>query len=46
MARPNVTVIVNDQSFVISGAEAGGAHRAGFPSGDGLILYLFQFYNP
>jgi len=38
MARPNVTVIVNDQSFVISGAEAGGAHRAGFPSGDGLIF--------
>ena len=34
MARPNVTVIVNDQSFVISGTESGGAHRAGFPSGD------------
>lgn len=32
MARPNVTVIVNDQSFVISGTESGGAHRAGFPS--------------
>ena len=30
MARPNVTVIVNDQSFVISGTEFGGAHRAGF----------------
>ena len=30
MARPNVTVIVNDQSFVISGTESGGAHRAGF----------------
>jgi len=34
MARPNVTVIVNDQSFVISGTESGGAHRAGFPSAE------------
>ena len=40
MARPNVTVIVNDQSFVISGTEAGGAHRAGFPTSTGLILAL------
>ena len=32
MARPNVTVIVNDQSFVISGTESGGAHVAGFPA--------------
>ena len=30
MARPNVTVIVNDESFVISGTESGGAHRGGY----------------
>ena len=40
MARPNVTVIVNDQSFVISGTEAGGAHVAGFPSSEGLLFAL------
>ena len=40
MARPNVTVIVNDQSFVISGTESGGAHVAGFPSLNGLLLAL------
>ena len=37
MARPNVTVIINDQSFVISGTESGGTHRAGFLSKGGLI---------
>tara|TARA_R100001460_G_scaffold35888_5_gene68926 strand:- start:436 stop:1749 length:1314 start_codon:yes stop_codon:yes gene_type:complete len=40
MARPNVTVIVNDQSFVISGTESGGAHVAGFPSSEGLLFAL------
>jgi hypothetical protein len=38
MARPNVTVIVNDDSFVISGTEAGGAHRAGYLSAVGATL--------
>ena len=38
MARPNVTVIVNDESFVISGSEAGGAHRAGYLSAMGKTL--------
>ena len=37
MARPNVTVIINDESFVISGTESGGAHRSGFPSTSGLL---------
>lgn len=32
MARPNVTVIINDESFVISGAEDGGNHVSGFVS--------------
>ena len=43
MARPNVTVIVNDQSFVIAGTESGGAHRAGFPDvsgADGTLLFV------
>ena len=42
MARPNVTVIINDESFVISGAEEGGTHRSGFitPSDNDLISYL------
>ena len=42
MARPNVTIIVNDQSFVIAGTESGGAHRAGFPDSngaDGSLLF-------
>lgn len=38
MARPNVTVVINDQSFVISGTEAGGAHRSGFNSKNGLLF--------
>ena len=40
MARPNVTVIINDQSFVIPGTESGGAFRAGFISENGLISNL------
>jgi len=38
MARPNVTVIVNDESFVISGTESGGIHRSGYMSAGGLTL--------
>ena len=38
MARPNVTVIVNDDSFVISGTESGGAHRAGYLCAVGATL--------
>lgn len=38
MARPNVTVIVNDDSFVISGTESGGAHRAGYLCAQGATL--------
>lgn len=40
MARPNVTVIINDESFVISGSEEGGTHRSGFLSKDKLIQAL------
>ncbi len=40
MARPNVTVVIDDQSFVIPGTEAGSATRAGMPSVYGLILAL------
>ncbi len=42
MARPNVTVIINDESFVVSGAEEGGTHRSGFitPGDNDLIGYL------
>ena len=37
MARANVTVIVNDESFFIPGTESGGLSRAGFPSAYNLI---------
>ena len=37
MARANVTVIVNDESFFIPGTESGGLSRAGFPSLYNLI---------
>ena len=37
MARANVTVIVNDESFFIPGTESGGTSRAGFPSLYNLI---------
>jgi hypothetical protein len=40
MARPNVTVIIDDQSFVIPGTESGGLHRAGFISDNALIPNL------
>ena len=40
MARPNVTVVINDESFVISGAEQGGTHRGGFVSVDELLKYV------
>ena len=37
MARPNVTVIIDDQSFVISGSEAGSVTRGGLVSAHGLV---------
>lgn len=37
MARANVTVIVNDESFFIPGTESGGTSRAGMPSYYNLI---------
>jgi len=37
MARPNVTVLINDESFVIPGAESGGLFRAGFLTTNDLI---------
>jgi len=40
MARPNVTVLIDDQSFVIPGTESGSATRAGLASQYGLILAL------
>ena len=40
MARPNVTVLIDDQSFVIPGTEAGSLTRAGMPSVYGLVLAL------
>ena len=40
MARPNVTVLIDDQSFVVPGSEAGSLTRAGLPSVYGLILAL------
>jgi len=40
MARPNVTVLIDDQSFVIPGTEAGSLTRGGLPSAYGLILAL------
>lgn len=40
MARPNVTVLVNDDSFIISGSEAGSITRGGMPSYHGLVATL------
>jgi len=40
MARPNVTVVIDDQSFVVPGSEAGSLTRGGLPSAHGLILAL------
>jgi len=37
MARPNVTVIINDESFFVPGTESGASLRAGMPSQYGLI---------
>ena len=37
MARPNVTVYIDDQSYVIPGTESGSLVRAGMPSYHGLI---------
>ena len=37
MARPNVTVIIDDQSFVIAGTEAGSVTRGGLASSTGLV---------
>tara|TARA_R100000458_G_scaffold22046_1_gene19771 strand:- start:1666 stop:2964 length:1299 start_codon:yes stop_codon:yes gene_type:complete len=37
MARPNVTVIVEDQSFFIPNTESGSLARGGMPSTQGLI---------
>jgi len=37
MARPNVTVIIDDQSFVIAGTEAGSVTRGGLVSAHGLV---------
>ena len=37
MARPNVTVIIDDQSFVISGTESGSITRGGLVSAHGLV---------
>ena len=40
MARPNVTVIVDDQSYVIPATESGSVTRGGMASFNGLILAL------
>jgi hypothetical protein len=37
MARPNVTVIINDESFFVPGTESGASLRAGMPSFHNLI---------
>jgi len=37
MARPNVTVIINDESFFVPGTESGASLRAGMPSFYNLI---------
>lgn len=37
MARPNVSVQVVDNSFVVAGSEAGGPHISGMYSANGLI---------
>ena len=40
MARPNVTVLVDDQSFVVPYTESGSLTRGGMPSFGGLITAL------
>jgi len=40
MARPNVTVTIDDQSFVITGSESGSVSRGGMVSHKGLVLAL------
>jgi hypothetical protein len=40
MARPNVTVIVDDQSFFIPFSESGALARGGMPSTKGLIAAI------
>ena len=40
MARPNVTVIVDDQSFFIPNTESGALARGGMPSTFGLIAAI------
>jgi hypothetical protein len=40
MARPNVTVIVDDQSFVVPPTEIGSVTRGGMVSYNGLITHL------
>ena len=38
MARANVKVIIDDQSYVIPDSESGSSVRGGMPSVNGLIL--------
>ena len=40
MARPNVTVVIDDQSYVIPNAESGSIVRAGMVSSFGLVQAL------
>ena len=40
MARPNVTVIIDDQSYVIPNTESGSIVRGGMVSTNGLLLAL------
>ena len=40
MARPNVTVIIDDQSYVIPNSESGSIVRGGMVSVEGLVLAL------
>ena len=40
MARPNVTVIIDDQSYVIPNSESGSIVRGGMVSDNGLVLAL------
>ena len=40
MARPNVTVLIDDQSYVIPNSESGSLVRGGVYSFNGLVLAL------
>lgn len=40
MARPNVTVVIDDQSYVIPNSEEGSIVRGGMVSTEGLVLAL------